>query len=711
MRLCLALLLAAVLWEAGEGSLVSSSALQTCTNNAPASGATVVLSCRHQVVVTLSVPTGQSLATQSLQFSQSLTSVNDAAGVAQPLAQPLVVTVTKSPVWAVYPLTYVQSVNAKPYEAVELTTVRPAPARAPPFSSPPPCQDCVDGAYESNPTCGWFLDASGNHIPNSQGFCCPCDAASTWQQTVLGGPTDQSRGNVNCNFFSSSMFMNGIPASASCLRMSPNWFAGYGIGSASYEFTLSVTISQQAAAAAGSGSTNATSNATTLLEVLTLSPSMLAALNANETVSAELLGDLGGFQETVVLSQSMLFIPIPNATQTDSGPHGLWPILSLSAISLDDSACNEPGTSFNAFYNQPNRCDQPAGTCLANQLQDIVDADAVRTTAGLMPQHNLASLGVGTPQLHDAQAGASQPSLKRLALPSVSLRNSIVVVAVNADSVVFVTNNAAGYIAFAHLVDFNLKSVGSFTSLSGNGELMATIVNNSTIPANYYLSVVNCSAGVALTPSPGALAVAAGGSLNQTWPCSVEDDLALDRNCTIELQNALFEIIDTKVVFFHTNATVYDTHPTLTGGGQATGVGSRSGDATCATMCPQLLDLMCAAMNLCWMRLFEGLLVIAALCAFAYWIVRGGPCRVASALQPERRRGGDERGRSRSPRRRRNEDLAGDDVEEERAWRRGAAPANEEESRASKGGKKPRRISELIEQLEAELAQRMRRHR
>jgi Male gamete fusion factor len=493
--------------------------------------------------------------------------------------------------------------------------------------------------------------------------------------------------------------MNGIPSSASCLRMSPNWFAGYAIGSASYEFTLSVSISQQAAAGGG-GSSNATSNATSLLEVLTLSPAMLAAINVNETVSAELLGDLGGFQESVVLSDRMLFIPIPNATQTDSGPPGSWPILSLSDVSLDDSACNKPGTSFNAFYNQPNRCGQPAGTCLANQLQDIVDADQTRMAAGLMPQHNLAALGVGTPQLHDAQPGASQPSLKRLALPSVSLRNSIMVLAVNADSVVFLNNNAPGYIASAHLVDFNLRSVGSFTSLSGNGELMATIVNNSTIPANYYLSVVNCSAGVALVPSPGALAVAAGGSLNQTWPCSVEDDLAADRNCTIVLQNALFVVIDTKLVFFHTNATVYDTHPTLTGGGEATGPGSLGEAATCATLCPQLLDLMCAAMNLCWMRLFEGLLIIAALCAFAYWIVRGGPCRVAASLQPERREPGR---RSRSPRRRRDVDMVGDDVEEGRAW--------SHRETTDKGGGKKRRISELIEQLEAELAQRMRRHR
>ena len=55
-----------------------------------------------------------------------------------------------------------QSFNARPYEIVALTT------------------DCKDGAYQNDATCGWFNDASGAHVPDSQGFCCACDAQSSW---------------------------------------------------------------------------------------------------------------------------------------------------------------------------------------------------------------------------------------------------------------------------------------------------------------------------------------------------------------------------------------------------------------------------------------------------------------------------------------------------------------------------------------------------
>jgi hypothetical protein len=60
-----------------------------------------VRSCTKKIVVTLSVPTGQSLQTQSLQVT--LSQVRDGSDV-KVLQQPLEIALTKSPVWSVYPL-------------------------------------------------------------------------------------------------------------------------------------------------------------------------------------------------------------------------------------------------------------------------------------------------------------------------------------------------------------------------------------------------------------------------------------------------------------------------------------------------------------------------------------------------------------------------------------------------------------------------------
>ena len=177
------------------------------------------LECTQELVVTLAVESGSTLATQTLQFSvpcinrraSSLVSLDDlrafrplplprvrswdtclrchsrpshaerswsgcegfsdasrcspdgecpctcdyasdASCTCRDVASPLNVTLTKTAATATYPLQYVQSFNAKPYEQIIMTGGRNA------------VSSCVDGALAAAPTCGWFKDASGANI-------------------------------------------------------------------------------------------------------------------------------------------------------------------------------------------------------------------------------------------------------------------------------------------------------------------------------------------------------------------------------------------------------------------------------------------------------------------------------------------------------------------------------------------------------------------
>ncbi len=38
------------------------------------------------------------------------------------------------------------------------------------------------GDFEDQPTCGWF-QSGGARVPDSQGFCCECDAGQIWDDT------------------------------------------------------------------------------------------------------------------------------------------------------------------------------------------------------------------------------------------------------------------------------------------------------------------------------------------------------------------------------------------------------------------------------------------------------------------------------------------------------------------------------------------------
>jgi hypothetical protein len=112
--------------------------------------------------------------------------------------------------WATYPMQYLQSFNYKPYEVV----VRPSDNNCLVSSMLHGFQaTCVhqlrnearvqvitgaewsisatlyhhvqDGAYEPNPTCGWYW-AKGVKVPDSQGFTCECSTSLIWD-TTFGG--------------------------------------------------------------------------------------------------------------------------------------------------------------------------------------------------------------------------------------------------------------------------------------------------------------------------------------------------------------------------------------------------------------------------------------------------------------------------------------------------------------------------------------------
>lgn len=57
-------------------------------------------------------------------------------------------------------------------------------------------------------------------------------------------------------------------------------------------------------------------------------------------------------------------------------------------VSLDGTECNRIGTSYEAFQTQPNACNSPVGTCLANQIRDLVNADQALLGQGLDQKYN-----------------------------------------------------------------------------------------------------------------------------------------------------------------------------------------------------------------------------------------------------------------------------------------------------------------------------------
>ena len=517
--------------------------------------------------------------------------------------------------YATYPVVYVRNFNFRPTELILSTT------------------DCKDGTYQSDVTCGWYTDAAGARIPNSQGYCCPCTAQESWQQTALGEATGTTRGNLNCNLFTTGLFASGVPATASCLRFDPLWYSGYSIGPASYDFKLTVSISGGSPSSqnstGGSGAANASSSgaappspaaigSAAVTQQLQVSPFQLTAVALSGQVAVELLGDLGGFQETPVLQEKMLLMPF--YLNGSSGSSTEWMLVDNTQVDTDGTRCNAIGTSFAAFNTQPGACTQPQGSCLGNQIYDLYSADKAAIRAGATPKYFLSALGVGS--ILDPLANSANPTSKRLALPSSTLRNSVLTLTLAADSVRFVVNREPGFILSASLVDFGGNATGSFTALSGNGRVLVSFANNGTLAAGYFLNIVNCSDGVMPFPSPGEISVPGGGVSSQAYLCTVTVATAARRSCTVVLLDALSAVLDSRQLVFYTNATVFTAAPTLLGNASGPGAGAQPGMIQpCSQACPDFHDAACFLLHRCWGaigKLFSSVLG-AALLGLLLW--------------------------------------------------------------------------------------------
>ena len=121
---------------------------------------TVVTDCANKMVTALTLEGGQSLATEELQYQLLCVSedgkcpcscdyAKDRGCTCRDLQGSITVSVTKSPVALLYPLTYTKTVNYYPIEKVEYTN------------------KCRAGALETSPTCGWYY-RDGEQVVDSQ---------------------------------------------------------------------------------------------------------------------------------------------------------------------------------------------------------------------------------------------------------------------------------------------------------------------------------------------------------------------------------------------------------------------------------------------------------------------------------------------------------------------------------------------------------------
>ncbi|GIL53994.1 hypothetical protein Vafri_9547 [Volvox africanus] len=565
-----------------EGEVLATGRLEKCVRD----GTSEAINCNTKLIVTLTVGHGGLVRTEDLEFSLrcvnspdgncpcSCNAATDPNCSCRDLQAPMRVSLTKSALWASYSLQYVNSFNWKPYEVINK-----------------PDKACKDGDNEASPDCGWYTK-NGQRVPDSQGFCCECQDKDVFDDTFKGDKFS-TRANLDCKFKISMLFFKKV-TSSHCYKFNPVWYAGYQVGSAALQFNINVTVEVPQPYPQGPASyppppgVNSVEINTSIprappppitykTENLYLSPSVPSATSKGKQLSAKLIGDFATYTQVPDLGNRMLMVPEDANADFSYGLRGVnrstWMLLDKSFISFDGRACDKVGTGFSAFRYQTNGCYRTAGTCLGNQLKDIWESDRSRVSSGRAPLYMVTQFTGGNEALLNKMGGPMS-----FVLPVTSQAESVVTLSVTADNVRLVTNRCPGKLSNVRVCRFgngDMSVCGSFESGS-RGFIRLEVANTGRLPADYTITVTNCSVNV-MDVQARFVSLDAGELLSLEPPIDlfVEDSQPLTRTCTVTLYDSTGEITDSTAFSFYTNATKFDPKPVGGYNGKGSGAGER----------------------------------------------------------------------------------------------------------------------------------------
>ncbi|KAM3130865.1 hypothetical protein pb186bvf_017054 [Paramecium bursaria] len=399
--------------------IIASSQITKCYSNS-----TNNTSCNPALLISLTVDNSQTIATEYI----NITNIDNTSS----LATPLIISVTKTPVYAYYPLIYKNDYNSKPYET----------------SIPCSILGCDDDANSNQPTCGFQKDSSGNKIFGSQGFCCSCSLFD-----LIGITDTYARGNI-CKAAQIS-----TASMAFCLRFSDLWYR-YDILQKQSAFEI-----QQYYLYYELNGTNQT---------IKLGSQVNQANGTN--IITRIVGDFTPLSPPPTLQSYQLLKPTsPLSNARVQAGSSAWMLIPSNMIGSD---CNKIGVTYASFQQQSSKCSAQVGSCLKNQIEDLYESDQKLIQNSTTPQYMLSRFGNfsfinnGTILRYNVQGQM----------------NTLITLELNGSyKLSFITQLSKGTIDFAE--------INNFESQSGNGTIYAQITNIGTLAAQFN-TFLNCSKNV-----------------------------------------------------------------------------------------------------------------------------------------------------------------------------------------------------------------------
>lgn len=543
--ICLCLLMIA---QHIHSSILSSSNITQCFNSAN--------NCTQQITLTFTLENNQLAGAESTQLTY--TNFTDANNNVYQLNSPLTLSLAKSQVHTKYPLQYIMDVPTTVTEQV-------IPQDWPLCSE----GSTYNGKILSNSTCGLQTTALGVFVPYSGGFCCTCPLLA-----ILTGISSTVTRNT-CTAF-------GKTQAAHCLRFSSSFYSVYSISQFMTDFNVTLTL----------GFNNGTNqNITTIL-----SPSNRIANNG--ILFSQIVGSFAPTSPPTDLQSKFLLRPKPiiNTNQSASVSTN-WLLIDNSAITFDGSECNKIGVSYSAFQNQNNACQSIAGTCLGNQIPDLIASDSLRISNRLSAQWLLMKQGNFT----GIQSSSNITQLDSIFTADYT---TVVSVTLNASNFKFISN-----LGNATILDLKISDFEAQTSI---GNLSLTLMNTGFNTALFSVSV-NCTANVQRVPAQMITLTASAVQPISFFIYALSSNNILN-SCSVVVMNSNGNLVVTKSVQFNSTQTQTKLANTTSSGTffygnssdtpvNASVVYVMTPDFVCQDLCANFATSFCLLLNKCTSQL------------------------------------------------------------------------------------------------------------
>ncbi|CAD8111745.1 unnamed protein product [Paramecium primaurelia] len=465
--------------------IISQSQINKCYANS-----TNNTQCSEKMLISLTVENAQNIVTEYIKISE--TTVDNQTSQ---LKTPIIISVTKTPVYAFYPLKYTQDYNSQPYEVKIAGAIL----------------SCDDSWYSNSPTCG-FQYENKKKIFDSQGFCCSCGILD-----LIGLGDEFARGNICRQAGLTTATM------AFCLRYSNLWYSAYEISTYSifYNITIQVTYSNQES------------------EELKLGSEVKAV--QGKTLIGRIIGDFTPLNPPPSL-ESFYFMRPSSPSSNARVQAGSAAFMIVSKEQVGRGECNKIGVSYSAFRTESERCKKQVKSCLKNQLEDFYLEDQALIANNSQPKYLLSRYGkfksiyMNNETFLQYNVEGSMSTMITLEINTTGL-------------ISYVVNLGKGKIDLAEIQDFEAKS--------GNGLLYAQITNVGDI-ASEFNTYLNCSINV-IPINTVALYLEPLESYIIKKDVNVLSDMNKSNQCNFSLLNNQGTLLDWKQIEFNTTEIQYES--------------------------------------------------------------------------------------------------------------------------------------------------------